>query len=78
MEIYLAVMYFTSATLYRAPLDDEFCTSPLDFPIHLCCEQVQDFNSYWTELYNAVFSLLEKVKHAATATSGTPRDDLIA
>lgn len=62
-------MVFSFVTLYKAPLNKEFCTGVLALCTRLLSEEVQNFGSYRTKLYNACFTLLEKMKTAATAPS---------
>lgn len=67
----LALAYFASATLHKALLDAKFCTDLLAPRIRVLSGEVQDFDSYRTELYKAVFALFEKVKLAGTAANRT-------
>lgn len=67
-------MYLASAALYKATLDEELRTGLLGPPTRLLCKDLQNFDSYRSDLYSAVFARLEKVKTAAAAASRTFRD----
>lgn len=67
----LALMYFESASLYKAPFGEEFCTGFLDLSRRLLSGEVQNFDGYRAEIYYAVSTLFEKVRSAATA-AGLP------
>lgn len=74
--ISLTKLYFTAATLYKAPLDEEFCTSLLVRWICLLSGEVQNFDGYRTKFHSAVFAFVEKVKSAATDT-GRPIPEVV-
>lgn len=74
----MALMYFTSATLCRAPFDKELCTDLLHLRARPLSEEKQNFDSYFMKLYNAVFALAKKVISAATAADRPFRKVLMA
>lgn len=76
-EVSLALVYFTSATIYKASLDDEFCIAPFALCTRLLFEEMQDFDSYRTELYSPDFAILEKVISAVLAADPTHRGYLV-
>lgn len=63
----LAFVYFTFAALYKAPFDEEFCTSLLFLRSRRLSRGMHDFDSHHSDFYNAVFALLEEVEDGATA-----------
>lgn len=65
--ISVALVYFTSATLYKAPLDEASCTGLFALCTCLLSREMQSFDSYPTDFYNAVFAPLAEVKSAAAA-----------
>lgn len=65
-RVFLALVYFTSAKLYKALLDEEFCTGILTLCTRLFLEQMETSDSCRAELSNAAFALLEAVKSAVT------------
>lgn len=68
-ELPLALVYFTATTFYKTTLDKEFCTGLFALCTRLLSAKNQDSDSYSTEVYNAVFALLDEEKGAATAAS---------
>lgn len=73
----MTLAYFTSATLHKLSLYEEFCTLLFALSIRLLCEMVHHFRSYRTEFYYAVFAVFERVKKAATAAGRPVRDALM-
>lgn len=61
--VFLALVYFTSAMLYKALLDEASCTG-------LLSGKEQNLYSYRTGFYSADYALLEDVKNAPTAAGG--------
>lgn len=76
-RISLAFVNFSSAAMCEAPLGSELSTGFFAPCTHLRSVVMQNFDSYYTKLYTAVFALLENAKSAATAADRTPRNTLM-
>lgn len=61
----MALTYITSATMYKALCDKEFCIVLLAFCTRLLSEEMRDFDRYRSQIHNVVFALVEEVKSAA-------------
>lgn len=65
--VFLALVYFTSTTLYEKSLDEDICTCPLGLRTRLFSGQVQNSVSYHNGFYSAILTFFNEVKSAATA-----------
>lgn len=66
-RVLLALLYFPSASVYKASLDDELCHGLFAFYICHFAGEKQIFVSYRTEFGKACFSFFERKNVAATA-----------
>lgn len=73
----LTLVNFKFVTMYKATLDEELRAGHLTLCTRLLSGELQHFESYCRDFYNAVFALLEKVRSAATAASFAFREVLL-